>query len=115
VPQARVFVLGVQHEFRRDQHRALAANSGVREVIPPYDAQPGLQGTCKLVAQQGWEQNQSPAMTGALMLIPPRWLGFGELGKHGSIIRRAMDHSFRLSAVMTDAPFAPTPPQNLGV
>lgn len=49
-------------------------------------------------------------------MIPPGIAcGFGELGKHGSIINREMGASFRLSAVLTDAPFAPTPARQHGV
>jgi epoxyqueuosine reductase QueG len=39
--------------------------------------------------------------------------GFGELGKHGSIINRDYGSSFRLSAVLTDLPFVPDAPQQL--
>jgi epoxyqueuosine reductase QueG len=55
-------------------------------------------------------------MTGALAMIPPALAcGFGELGKHGSIICPEFGASFRLSAVLTDAPFAPTPAQTHGI
>lgn len=66
---------------------------------------------------EGWEAEPVMGpMTGALAMIPPALAcGFGELGKHGSIIDRDMGASFRLSAVLTDAPFAPTPPQSHGI
>ena len=55
-------------------------------------------------------------MTGDLLMIPPAIdCGFGELGKHGSIISAEHGASFRLSAVLTDAPFAPTPRGELHV
>lgn len=41
--------------------------------------------------------------------------GLGELGKHGSIINSRLGSSFRLAAVLTDAPLAPTPPESFGV
>ena len=51
-----------------------------------------------------------------LAMIPPALAcGFGELGKHGSIINPDLGASFRLSAVLTDAPFAPTPSQDHGI
>ena len=34
--------------------------------------------------------------------------GFGELGKHGSIINKEYGSSFRLAAVLTDVPLIPT-------
>ena len=49
-------------------------------------------------------------MTSKVLMIPPAIAcGFGELGKHGSLINAEFGSSFRLSAVLTDAPFAPTP------
>ena len=42
-------------------------------------------------------------------------LRFGELGKHGSLINPEFGSSFRLSAVLTDAPFAPTQQRSFGV
>ena len=41
--------------------------------------------------------------------------GFGELGKHGSIINRQLGSSFRLAAVLTDAPLTPTSADSFGV
>ena len=55
-------------------------------------------------------------MAGAVTLIPPAIAcGFGELGKHGSIINPEMGASFRLSGVLTDAPFARTPQRDFGI
>ncbi len=52
----------------------------------------------------------------ALAMIPAALAcGFGELGKHGSIINPEFGASFRLSAVLTDAPFAPTPAREFGI
>ena len=49
-------------------------------------------------------------------MIPPALAcGFGELGKHGSIINPELGASFRLSAVLTDAPFEPTPAREHGI
>jgi len=41
--------------------------------------------------------------------------GFGELGKHGSIINKDYGSSFRLAAVLTDVPLIPTPRDSYGV
>ena len=40
--------------------------------------------------------------------------GFGELGKHGSIINRQYGSSFRLSAVSTDMPLLPDQEDRFG-
>lgn len=52
---------------------------------------------------------------GPFNLIPAALAcGFGELGKHGSIINRTYGSSFRLSAVLTDLPLVPDTPQRFG-
>ena len=66
---------------------------------------------------EGWAaESVTGPMAGAVTMIPPAIAcGFGELGKHGSIINPEFGASFRLSAVLTDAPFAPTPPREFGI
>jgi epoxyqueuosine reductase QueG len=54
-------------------------------------------------------------MAGPLLLIPPALAcGFGELGKHGSIIHRELGASFRLASVLTDLPLRPDVPERFG-
>lgn len=51
----------------------------------------------------------------ALMMIPPAIAaGFGELGKHGSLINRQYGSSFRLSAVATEMPLLADAPDVFG-
>jgi Pyruvate/2-oxoacid:ferredoxin oxidoreductase delta subunit len=115
-PQSRVIILGVQHDFDAISAAPEAVAGG--EVIRQYGR---AAGAAKAVAgwlrQQGWEAEPvTGPMAGKLLLIPPALAcGFGELGKHGSIIDADMGASFRLAAVLTDAPFAPTPPQTHGI
>ena len=53
---------------------------------------------------------------GPILMVPAAIeAGLGELGKHGSIINRELGSSFRLAAVLTDAPLAPTAPDSFGV
>ena len=55
-------------------------------------------------------------MVGKILMIPPALeCGFGELGKHGSLINPEFGSGFRLGAVLTDAPFATTPRREFGV
>lgn len=116
IPQSRVIVLGVQHDYEAIA-KAPEPDAG-GEVVRQYGR---AAGAAKTVANwlrgQGWEAEPvTGPMTGALALIPPALAcGFGELGKHGSIINPEMGASFRLSAVLTDAPFAPTPPRDFGI
>ncbi len=116
VPQSRIVIVGVQHDYDRiaeAPHVPAAA-----EVLRQYGR---AAAACKAVAgwlrEQGWDaQPVTGPMTGSVALIPPALAcGFGELGKHGSIINPELGSSFRLSAVLTDAPFAPTPPRDFGV
>ena len=52
---------------------------------------------------------------GPLQLVPAALAaGFGELGKHGSIINRRLGSSFRLAGVLTDLPLVPDAPDDIG-
>ena len=52
---------------------------------------------------------------GPIQMVPAAIAaGLGELGKHGSIINQELGSSFRLAAVLTDAPLAPTEPASFG-
>jgi NAD-dependent dihydropyrimidine dehydrogenase PreA subunit len=65
---------------------------------------------------QGWraEPRVGPA-AGPIALIPAALAcGFGELGKHGSIINRTLGSNFRLAAVFTDLPLAADEPAEFG-
>ena len=54
-------------------------------------------------------------MAGPVVLIPPALAcGFGELGKHGSIINRQFGSSFRLACVLTDIPLVADRPDTFG-
>ncbi len=116
VPQSRVIVLGVQHDYGRIS-QAPEVEAGA-EVVRQYGrAAHAAKQVTGWLRRQGWAAEPvTGPMTGAFTLIPPALAcGFGELGKHGSIIDRDLGASFRLSAVLTDAPFAPTPPAEHGI
>lgn len=116
IPQSRVIMLGVQHDFDAISTAPEAEAGG--EVIRQYGrAAAAAKTVASWLRQQGWEAEPvTGPMAGKLLLIPPALAcGFGELGKHGSIIDSDMGASFRLAAVLTDAPLAPPPPQSFGV
>jgi len=53
---------------------------------------------------------------GPIQMVPAAIAaGLGELGKHGSIINRELGSSFRLAAVLTDAPLVTSRPDHFGV
>ncbi|MCB1340058.1 MAG: 4Fe-4S dicluster domain-containing protein [Pseudooceanicola sp.] len=112
VPQSRVIVLGVQHDY--DQIATAPEPEAGLEVVTQYTrAAAAAKKIAGWLREQGWEAEPvTGPMTSAITLIPPAIAcGFGELGKHGSLINPEFGASFRLSAVLTDAPFATTPPR----
>ena len=116
VPYRNIVVVGVQHDY--DLIAQAPDVPAAAEVLHQYGR---AAAACKAVAgwlrTQGWQAEPvTGPMTGAVALIPPAIAsGFGELGKHGSIINPELGASFRLSAVLTDAPFAPTPAREFGI
>ncbi|WP_240661522.1 4Fe-4S dicluster domain-containing protein [Nioella ostreopsis] len=116
IAQSRVIMLGVHHNYD-----AIAKAPEVEAGLQVVDQYIRAARAAKIVAgwirTQGWEAEAvTGPMTGSLTMIPPALAcGFGELGKHGSIINPEFGASFRLSAVLTDAPFAVTPTRSHGV
>jgi epoxyqueuosine reductase len=116
VSQQNIIVLGFAHDY---EYIATApeATAGA-EVVRQYGR---AAAAAKLITgwlrEQGWEAEPlTGPMTSKVMLIPPAIAaGFGELGKHGSLINAEFGSSFRLSAVLTDAPFVPTPQRTFEV
>lgn len=112
----RVLMFGVAHDYDEISH-APKPRAGA-EVMRQYRRAAAVaKHAAGWLREAGWQAEPvTGPMTGALALIPPALAcGFGELGKHGSVIDRDLGSSFRLSAVLTDAPFAPTPPQEHGI
>lgn len=111
-----VIVLGVQHDYEELRH--VPDLRGGKDVTRQYVRAAEVS---KKVA--GWLREQghradavTGPMTGKILLIPPALdCGFGELGKHGSIINPEFGSAFRLGAVLTDAPLATTPARDFGI
>jgi epoxyqueuosine reductase len=116
VPQQNIIVLGFAHDYEQIA-TAPEATAGA-EVVRQYGR---AAAAAKFVAgwlrNQGWDAEPlTGPMTSKVMMIPPAIAsGFGELGKHGSIINSEFGSSFRLSAVLTDTPLEPTPQRNFEV
>ncbi|MBU2981532.1 4Fe-4S dicluster domain-containing protein [Lentibacter algarum] len=113
---SNVVICAVQHDYE-EISKAPEPDAG-GEVIRQYGR---AAGAAKQIAgwlrSQGWEAEPlTGPMAGKLTMIPPALsAGLGELGKHGSIIDPAMGASFRLSAVLTDAPIAHTEAREHGI
>jgi ferredoxin len=116
IQQSRVIILGVQHDYV-EISAAPEPRAGLEVMTQYARAAFAAKTVAGWIREQGREAEAvTGPMTGALAMIPPALAcGFGELGKHGSIINPDLGASFRLSAVLTDAPFEPTPEREHGI
>jgi epoxyqueuosine reductase len=73
--------------------------------------------TSDWLRSNGWNARpHSGPEAGPVLSIPAALAaGFGQLGKHGSIISRTLGPSFRLATVFTDAPLVQSDPVDIGV
>lgn len=116
VTQSRIVMLAFAHDHA--QIRTAPQATAGAEVVRQYGrAGAGARTVAGWFRQQGWDAEPlTGPMTTKVALIPPAAAcGLGELGKHGSLINAEYGASFRLAAVLTDAPLAPTPSRSWGV
>jgi len=111
-----VVMIGVAHDY--EQMKAAPEASAGAEVVRQYGrASKACKDIAGWIRSRGWDAEIfAGPMAGQLLLIPPAIeCGFGELGKHGSVINRDYGSSFRLGGVLTNIPLIPTPRQSYGV
>ena len=111
-----VIMVGVHHDYEELKH-APEFRAGI-EVVRQYGrAAAAAKKITAWLMHQGWDAEAvTGPMAGKLVMIPPALeCGFGELGKHGSLINPEFGSSFRLSAVLTNAPFASTKKRDFGI
>ncbi len=111
-----IVVLGVKHDY--DELRHVPKLRGGKDVTRQYArAAEVAKKVASWLREQGYRAEAvTGPMTGKILLIPPALeCGFGELGKHGSLINPEFGSGFRLGAVLTDAPFALTPKREFGI
>jgi epoxyqueuosine reductase len=109
-------MIGVAHDYEQ-MTTAPKAPAGA-EVVRQYGrATKASKDIATWIRQRGWDAApHAGPLAGPLLMIPPALeCGFGELGKHGSIINREYGSSFRLAAVLTNLPLIPTPRVKYGV
>lgn len=116
VSESRIIVLGVAHDY--EEISQAPGTRGGAEVLKQY----GRAGAAAKRVANWLRSLGHPArpvtgpMTGEILMIPPALdCGFGELGKHGSIISAEHGSSFRLAAVLTDAPVPLTEARDHGI
>lgn len=111
-----VIMLAVQHDYDELSH--VPEIKGGKDVTRQYlRAALVAKKVAAWLREQGWEADAvTGPMVGKILMIPPAIeCGFGELGKHGSIINPEFGSAFRLGAVLTNAPFAPTTKREFGI
>lgn len=111
-----VVMIGVAHDYDRMKQAPLAEAGA--EVVRQYGrGTKAAKDIANWIRQRGWDaEPHAGPMAGPLLLIPPALeCGFGELGRHGSIINKDYGSSFRLASVATDVPLIPTPKQTYDV
>ena len=111
-----VIMLGVQHDY--DKLKTAPDQVAGADVTRQYGrAARAAKKVASWLREQGWDAKPvTGPMVGEITMIPPAIeCGFGELGKHGSLINPEFGSGFRLGAVLTDAPFAITPKREWGI
>ncbi|MEO0360141.1 MAG: (Fe-S)-binding protein, partial [Pseudomonadota bacterium] len=100
-----VVMLGVRHDYERLKSAPDIVCGA--EVTRQYTrAAAAAKKVAGWLRGEGWvAEAVTGPMTGKITMIPPALeCGFGELGKHGSLINPEFGSAFRLGAVLTDAP-----------
>ncbi len=106
----QVIMIGVAHDY--EQMKEAPEPTAGAEVVRQYGrATKAVKDIATWIRARGWDASvHAGPMAGSLLMIPPAIeCGFGELGKHGSIINKDYGSSFRLAAVLTNIPLIATP------
>ena len=113
ISQRKIIMLGFQHVYA-EISKAPAPEGGLEVMRQYMRAARGAKYVANWLRAHGWDAEPlTGPMSGKVTMIPPALAaGFGELGKHGSIISPEFGSSFRLSAVLTDAPLPINAPQD---
>lgn len=115
VPHRNVIIVAVPMDYDEMKHGATERH--VREVLKIYaEAGEVAVKLAEYVRSRGYPARAHSLRFEQLMMLPhARAAGLGELGRHGSLINRALGCSFRLASVTTDLPMALDAPIDEGV
>jgi epoxyqueuosine reductase QueG len=108
VSQRWIIVIGVAHEYAAmaTAPEATAAAEVIRQYARGNQVAKALASAIRALGHEA--KPHGGPLAGPVVLIPAAIeCGFGELGKHGSIINRELGSSFRLASVLTDLPLLP--------
>lgn len=117
LPMLVVMGLVMNHEKLSDVSTDPEQPSSALEVAEQYNRGARVANhTAQWIRQQGYQARaHAGPWVGSLNLLPAAIAaGFGELGKHGSLISREHGSSFRLAAVETDMPLLADVPDSFG-
>lgn len=100
-----IVMLAVAHDFEQ-LSKAPEPPSAVEVVTQYARGNMIAKQVASAIRRRGHEASaHGGPLAGPMVLIPPAIeCGFGELGKHGSLINRKLGSNFRLACVLTDVP-----------
>lgn len=100
-----IIMLGAEMDFE-ELSKAPEVEAAIAVVEGYTDGWRFSQPIAEWIRNQGWSaEPRGGPPAGPISLVPAALAaGFGELGKHGSIINRELGSNFRLGAVFTDLP-----------
>jgi ferredoxin len=104
-PFPNIIVLGVAMDY--DIMQSAPEVAAGAEVLKRYGtAAKAAKDVAAWIRRQGWQADPlTGPLKGKVLMVPAALAcGFGELGKHGSIINRELGSCLRLAAVLTDLP-----------
>jgi epoxyqueuosine reductase QueG len=112
-------MIGCRMEYEKMRHvpPTVEDPQSAVEVAEKYNQVDRVAGRlANWIRSQGWyAENQGGPNSGKMVMIPAALAcGFGELGKHGSIINRELGSLIRLSCVRTDLPLIADDPDIFG-
>lgn len=112
VAEPTIVVLGQAQNYEMMRHAPPGPGNHYSNTEVRRQYNRGARAATKLanyIRQQGYgaEPHFGPDAKALNMIPAALAAGFGELGKHGSIINRQLGSNFRLSAVSTDMPLKP--------
>ncbi len=117
LPMVIVMGLVMDHDRLSDVSTDPEQPTSALEVAEQYNRGARVANhTAQWIRQQGYQARaHAGPWVGSLNLLPAAMAaGFGELGKHGSLISREHGSSFRLAAVETDMPLLADAPDSFG-
>ena len=111
-----VILLGIAHDYE-ELSAAPTLQAGIEVTHQYCRAAAAAKQVAGWLRQKGWDAEPvTGPMVGKILMIPHALeAGFGELGKHGSLINPEFGSAFRLGAVLTDAPFELTSKATHGI